>query len=305
MKTSSVSVRVAFLCSVSAWTALVAADAPPPEVKESPQEKQAKVYRALFEKVGLSGLPDLTKDKDTGLALQASWELHKKLVKRPEIPGKRKPAGAPNDTYDPNELKKFLTFLNDRTKAPLPDWWAVGISDLYVRKGEHHLYFGADYKYKKIELDDINWRVGEGVELTLRDGRYSYKSTGVSLEYQKDLFSGCVDALAEVSGEKIACLAAYSVSSGNCFSVAGFESKGGKRIWKVDIWAVARQRLYGGGADHRVEMTVKGDTVFVFGAELGGMYLEAFDLGTGKCQFRFCTNYWGNWSEGWNLKPGD
>jgi hypothetical protein len=321
MNTSLRRVRavIGVLCSLTTtWAAVAVADeAPPPrpvvEVEERPWDK-AKAYRALFEKVGRAGLTDLAKDKDTSLALQASWELHKKLVKRDVILSDSPPPSyLPKDTYDADEIKKFLTFLKDRTKAPVPEWWAKGISDLSVQveKVKCHLYFGIDPLRKELNPVDLGvrvWRVREGVKLTLRDDVYSYKSGDVLIECPKaknpgDFFGG--GCLADVSGEKITCLAPYSSTAAFRFRVAGFESKSGKRLWQSEVWALARTIHAGPSAGHRVELTTKGRTVFVFGEEVGGFYLEAFDLETGKCQFRFCTSYWGHYSEAWDLKPGD
>ena len=67
------------------------------------------------------------------------------------------------------------------------------------------------------------------------------------------------------------------------------------------MWAAGRTALAGYGV-HRVELAGKDGSVFVFGTESHGMYLEAFDLATGKCQFRFCSCYWFTFSETWNLK---
>src|SRR5262245_17399925 len=61
---------------------------------EKPSEV-AESYRALFEKVGRAGLAKLAQDEDTGLALQANWELHKKLVKRDKPVERRS-----DDIYD-------------------------------------------------------------------------------------------------------------------------------------------------------------------------------------------------------------
>ena len=113
--------------------------------EERPEDK-AKAYRLLFEKVGRPGLPDLMKGKDTGLALQASWEFHKKLVKRP-----KKPDRGPDDTYAPAEMKKFVEFLKDRTKSPVPEWWQLAITDLSVNKGGGHMYFGFNQEPKPLE----------------------------------------------------------------------------------------------------------------------------------------------------------
>jgi hypothetical protein len=313
MKTPSC-VRVAtVLCALGAvGTALFAVGESPvlqPKAEENPKDKQARVYRELFEKVGRSGLPDLAKSKDTGLALQASWELHKKLVKR----STKKEASDPDGTYDAAEVKKFLDFLKDRTKAPVPDWWKKGISelDVDVDRAKDHAYFGEDPRklLTKIELGERPWYVRNGVKLTLRDGTYSYQAGDVAIEYKGakqrpyELFTG--DGLVDVIAGKVTCLATYSTASAFPFHVAGFESKGSKCLWESEVWALNKRQHFGATARHRVELTTKGDTVFVFGEEVAGLYLEAFELGTGKCQFRFCTSYWGHYSEKWNLKPGD
>jgi hypothetical protein len=280
------------------------------KAEERPEEKQAQAYRELFEKVGRAGLTDLTKDKDTGLALQASWELHKKLVPRPKVPGAPRPLAAPDDTYDPKEIKKFLDFLKDRTKAPVPDWWEKGISELYVdERAQGHIYFGEDPEevLTKIELGKRPWYVRKGVKLTLRDGTYSYEAGDVAIEYKvkNKRHESFIDVgLADVTVGKVTCLAPFPTVNAFPFYVAAFESKGGKYLWESEVWALKRRSHQGSSARHRVELTMKGDAVFVFGAAFWGMYLEAFDLGTGKCQFRFCTSYWGHASEKWNLKPG-
>jgi hypothetical protein len=51
-----------------------------------------------------------------------------------------------------------------------------------------------------------------------------------------------------------------------------------------------------------VDLVEKDGTLFVFRAESFGAYLEAFDLATGKCLYRFCSGYWSNFSEKWRLR---
>ena len=58
------------------------------------------------------------------------------------MPVKRDPP-IPNradDVYDPGELKKFVSFLKDRTRAPVPGWWADGVSDVELFPGRHHAF---------------------------------------------------------------------------------------------------------------------------------------------------------------------
>ncbi|MBP3956293.1 hypothetical protein J8F10_13465 [Gemmata sp. G18] len=269
--------------------------------KARPPQKQAAAYREQFEKVGRAGLPALMKDKDTSLALQAAWEAHKKIIDR------TKPVPFQEDeTYDPNELKKFLEFLKERTKAPVPDWWAKGVLDLDVMKGRAHMYIHSRIKpdLKEVKISDRTWYIREGSSLALNDDTWSYKFSDVTLLFPKAfLLNSRPNALTDLTAEKITCLATYPVHSGGFRSrVAGFEKKSGTLVWDAPVWAVDRRVIIGPGAAHRVELTTKGETVFVFGAEIWGLYAEGFDLTTGKNQFRFCTSYWGNFSEKWDVK---
>jgi hypothetical protein len=97
-------------------------------LKASSPADKAKAYRELFEKVGRAGMADLMKDEDDGIALQAAWEFHKKVVKRPM---------GDDDIYDVDELKKFVAFVKERSKAPVPEWWA----DCILHVTSCHLVF--------------------------------------------------------------------------------------------------------------------------------------------------------------------
>lgn len=296
-------------CLMIIWRGSFAnAGDPPPEKKienDQPAQKQAATYKTLFEKVGRAGLPELLKDKDTGVALQAAWELHKKLVKR-DKPNKDSTLIRSTETYDATEMKKFLAFIKDRTKAPIPDWWAAGISDLYVVDMDEvrgHLYFGDIPRLKEIELGDQTWLVREGVIMKRQGKITSYQSGDVTLQVPKELFPKLDRAnLADLVTEKETCLASYQSSGGYRFNVAKVDNKTSKHVWTAEVWAVDRRTLFGPSAMHRIEMTQAGDVLFVFGAEAFGMYIEAFDLETGKSQFRFCSSNWRNYSEKWKLK---
>src|SRR5437667_9778674 len=66
---------------------------------------KAAAYQAYFLRLGRAGLRDRMKDDDTGVALQAAWEVHLKPAKR-----KKKLEGRTDDVYDSAELAKFLAF---------------------------------------------------------------------------------------------------------------------------------------------------------------------------------------------------
>ncbi|VTU02329.1 Uncharacterized protein OS=Planctomyces limnophilus (strain ATCC 43296 / DSM 3776 / IFAM 1008 / 290) GN=Plim_1006 PE=4 SV=1 [Gemmataceae bacterium] len=259
--------------------------------------KRGEAYQALFEHVGQKGLSDLTKSTDTGIALQASWELHKKLIKRAKhIPGRT------DDIYDPDQIAKFLVVLKDRTKAPVPEWWSTTLQDVGVFTGEHHAFWG--------DLDPQLQRTRKGgpyhpkgVKLTENGDQLKYAASGRAISVNKSAFKvQLADYYPGYVDEKAAYLAPCWLQCAVPFQVAALEGKGGKPAWVADVWAANGGGGGSGPPHHRVEVVATDKAVYVFGSEAHGMYVEAFDAATGMNLFRFCTCYWDRFSERWNIK---
>lgn len=263
---------------------------------EGKPDAPATAYKKLFRHVGLAGLKGLAEDKDTSIALQVAWEIHKRPAKRP------KPVGAPaEDTYDPAELTKFVQFLKERTRAPVPDWWAEEIVDVDVYPGKYHRFTVGGPDIRASKAGEFVF-VPKGAELERADGVLRYTSGGRSVEFPEVTFGKLVigDVVGWV-GDKRSVVAAITPGGGYGYRLAGFGAKGGKPEWVAKVWAVGRKEFAKGRA-HAAEVIEKDGTAFVFGVDLFGMYLEAFDVATGACRFRFCTCYWFDHSEGWDLK---
>jgi hypothetical protein len=221
--------------------------------------------------------------------------MHLKPMKRKEDAGLRA-----DDVYDPVELKKFVNFLKDRAKVAVPDWWAAGVTDVDLFPGRHHVFIGPDdppgatpRKRRDTEA------AGRTPSLTEKDGTITYAVGGRSVSFPKDTFDTFVpwEPLG-ILGEKHSVVVAFVSIDGPSYQAVGFTGKGGKPVWKADVWAEGRTLSLGGGGYHLVDVTEKEGVVCVFGIETHGAYAEAFDL----AKFRFCTCYWCNWSEAWGLK---
>jgi hypothetical protein len=267
-------------------------------IQAADSDSKADAYKALLLKVGKAGVADLMKDEDTGIALQAAWEAHKKSARRPKHLEHRS-----DDIYDPGELAKFLAFVRDRTKAPVPDWWAANIADVDLAPGQAHGFLSlTDSKPgPKLRKSRVGSLVPEGAELERRGGALVYSAGGRSVEIPADTFGMSPDDyFVGLAGDKWSAIAPYGVG-GFPFRLAGFVGKGGKAAWTADVWAAGRTGLAGEGW-HVVELKGSRDAVYVFGEEGCGMYLEAFDAATGKCLYRFCTCYWFHFPETWGLK---
>jgi hypothetical protein len=269
-------------------------------VRSSVPDSKARGYRAWFEKVGRAGLTDLMSDKDAGIALQAAWEAHKKPARRAKpVPSRV------DDVYDPAELKKFVAFVKDRTKAPVPAWWTEVVIDVGVVPGRHHHFaWGGTHPTWKTRRPKAgeHMEVPDGAELERRGEALVYTAGGRSVEFPgAALAVTAASAVTAVFADKRSAVAVAFTGMGCPFKLGGFEGGGRKPVWVADVWAAGRTILTG-LAPHQVELAEKGGTVFVFGAETCGAYLEAFDLATGKCLYRFCSGYWFHFSETWGLK---
>lgn len=263
--------------------------------KARPSEERAAAYRKLFEKAGRNGLVELTHSKDTSTALQASWESHKKLVKPGNV-----------WMYDAESINKFINDLKAKTKATVPEWWQKGLFSVAVFKGQNHSFSAHNWWrgdwVKEVKIGDKTWRVPPSVTLTQKTDTFTLRAKDLLVEYPKAARRHFADSFEFVVSDKAACVAAYDSWGGHEFNVVGFEAEGGKQLWTADIWATDMTESVGASACHRVELLVNKDTLFVFGAEIMGLYVEGFEVKTGKNQFRFCTCYWGNFSERWEIK---
>jgi hypothetical protein len=115
-----------------------------------------------------------------------------------------------------------------------------------------------------------------------------------------------LDTLAHTYGgvfsKELSVVVNYDGSVGGMFGIAGFEGSGGKPKWTAYVWSSGRSGPTTGVHYQFVEMKEKDGICYIFGQEVAGAYLEAFDMKTGKCQFRFCTCFWFDFPEKWNIK---
>ena len=212
-------------------------------------------------------------------------------------------------TYDPVELAKFVTFLKERTKAPVPAWWANDITLVDVFPGKNHAFCNVGYgenspskrhEAKASKPGDI-YEVSEGAELEFKGDSMVYTAGKRTVEFSKEVFANADNSFTALMEADRSIVACYPSNGGFGFQIASFKDKGGKPVWKSVVWGAGRTIL-AGSAPHWVELTATKDTVFVFGGECFGMFVEAFDATSGKCLFRFCTGFWFNPAEAWDLK---
>lgn len=265
--------------------------------------ESSRAYQALFSHVAPMELTRLQQDEHLGIALQAAWEHYTVPVSR-QRQSRHKRHGSHarsqgNIVYDTHQLKAFVRFVQQRSGARVPEWWKATIIDIEVVPRRGHLYGNA---YKQSDPGFVEAAAGRYVRsgVTLKDSngvlRYTHKDRIV--EFRKDLFDSSFESLLAHVTESQSVVAAFSGALGCEFKVAAFRGGDLQPEWTSKIWAAGRTSL-GGVCFHRVELVVSKGTLFVFGAEFQGLYLEAFKLSTGECLYRFSTSYWGHYSEAW------
>ncbi len=251
-----------------------------------------RAYEFYFLRIGRAGLKDLLNDENTGIALQAAWETHLKPVRQFNSLQQGN-----DENVEPAELGEFVDFFKQRTKVPVPDWWAATVTkwpewphpfdEPIVTGPEAPMNAMFTRKNLRVEMkgDMLVCKAGDG-----------------SIEFPKNTFRDpLANSFVGSLGKQRSVVAAYQTSGAFPSELAGFTGKGGTPAWRADVWGCGRG-YYGSLSYHFVEMTERNGIVSLFGVEPFGAYAEAFDAVSGTVQFRFCTSYWGNSSEAWGLK---
>jgi hypothetical protein len=250
----------------------------------------AGAYKNLFTYVGLARLKKLADDEDKSIALQAAWELHRKPVKRSPPMRYRTAWG-----FDKKRIEEFLGFVAKRLTTEPPEWWGATLMAGDVFPNQHHAFIdieGGLPTAPKVQVDKDEVTITLGNQL---------------LRLPKMVYGG-ESAFADIGPPAVVLVGAKQsfvarpTFRGYPFNVVGVDSKTGGKLWLALVWAARRGFSSGPARVNPVEIRRQGDTVIVYGCDSHGMYAEGFDAKTGKCQFRFCTCYWFNFSEAWGLK---
>lgn len=222
--------------------------------------------------------------------MQATWETHKKSVKRnPPI------AHRTDWVFDKKPAEAFVAFFAKRVKSDPPAWWRTTLLNGEVFPEMHHAFISLAEELPlgpKVEVK-VN-------EVIITAGKQSVRVSMTAYD-KATSFPEIATAPVALWGEELSFFARPTFR-GYPFKVAGVDSKTGSKLWEASVWASRRGFSSGPAGRNPVEIRREGDTVIVYGCESHGMFAEGFDAKTGKCQFRFCTCYWFNFSEAWGLK---
>lgn len=254
-------------------------------------ETASEAYKELFTYLGRDGVKKLTNDEETSIALQAAWETLKKTVKRnPPIRGRT------DFVFDKKSTQEFLEFFSKRVKADPPDWWRAALVKGDVFPEGHHAFMDLGEELPMRPKVDV-----KKDEVIITAGKQSVKISVTAYDEVANEVATLGTAPVALWGEEQSFVARPGFRA-YPFNVVSANSKTGKKVWMTSVWAARRGFSSGEAEGYPIEIRRERDTVIVYGCECHGAYAEGFDAKTGKCQFRFCTCYWFNFSEAWGLK---
>ncbi len=255
-------------------------------------------YKELFTFVGPQNLHKLIEDENIGIALQAAWEVNKNPIKRPQ-----KIKYRADWILDQQSVSQFLNIVEQRTNTQVPVWWQETLKSTDFFPGEHTAFVKQD---DKLQYHPTVWLAApEGTVVQKRLGSMRIKTSNGDILLLNSIIeraedrSGLNDQINALIDPDQSFIALHK-SAGFPYVLMSTDSKTGRLLWMSDVWATGRTMLFGLGY-HNLTIKRQGNLVLLFGGESHGMYIEGFDAETGENVFRFCTCYWGNFSEKWEL----
>jgi hypothetical protein len=246
----------------------------------------AKSYKSLFKEVKREDLRKMQMDPEDSIAFHAAWELLK-MDRESELTKKllmNKRDEVDVESVEPAVIQRFLGFVEGKLGMELPKWWELFA--IRARVYASGVWFYPAPKMSSIVKDaKIRKTAGNYVVTQLGD---SFTVKARILDSAPDPSDGGVAASLDASR---CFLASYDSDRGFSFPLICVDRNTEKLLWKARVWACDRKFSTGIGY-HIVSLRVTKSRIVVFGADPGGMYIEAFDIKTGDNVLRFSTCWW-------------
>jgi hypothetical protein len=233
----------------------------------------------------------LVTDGDRALALQAEWELHRVV----------RPGADEHGTLDRASASAFLDDVNRTVGAGPPGFWSAVLPEGIVYPSGVTAYptvvqhAANRYVAQHRVLDGVLRTRGDVAVEELADGRVRVRTRTGMVELAASALAVGADKPthleALVTTEHAVIVPFDGASGGFPFEVRAFDAPSGVARWTASACAAGRTALGGEGAMVlAIDLAV--DTVVVWGAESHGVWLDAFDLGSGDPAYRFSSDLW-------------
>lgn len=232
---------------------------------------------------------------NTGLAIQAAWRLHHRIV-----PANTVADGDDRDVFYPPDHQRFIGFVEGRIRSVVPLWWASMLSS----SDQHHptrtglptsTWVAMPYSTDRGAGNDVPIIV-DGTQILISSELFGdeYENRDIA-EYSAARENSLVVLLlrARQPGElRLICID-HSLN---------------KMEWRQVLWG-ADSSIFATGAPFVVDMAnslhISNGKVVVFGSQSrrfatsrgdrfrdSVLYFEQFELRKGQCKVRFATNTW-------------
>ncbi len=244
--------------------------------------------RDLWKQIGNDSLHEMSLSSSLGIALPARWEM----IRRTFLDHDRKQS----KPIDRRKLERFAGYIEGRLEIELPSWWENRLVRLR--------YFDDLVLSVPIKIDPrFEYRITDaGISIpshitSINRVNDELKAVIGGRDYiiPKDAVSHAEDAITFLDAVNIIVIddrrfaAAVHLDTGASFPLFFIDSASKKTLWSTDVCAL--QPILGNSGTHHVEITVTGDTLYVFGSTYFAMYIEAFAIKDGKSVFRFSTAF--------------
>lgn len=272
--------------------AVSAEDRPSLERRLAGMEHGDADFRESLESATDDELDELCGVSDRTIALSAHWQKIRNTF--------RDEYQHPPVRIDRAKLQRFAGFVEGRLGIRPPSWWETllgslrydSVQSLSVSRRATRL---RDYRWTEAEMyvprdiSDVK-RQGGGLQIVREERQFTIPESVLSDAIEELTF---VSAVSLLPGQDERFFVAFHWHLGNWTPVYCIDGASGKVIWQ----AMANTILPPGAStgplplSQWIELRIQGKTLYVFGATDRSMFIDAFDMDSGKSEFRFSTAY--------------
>jgi hypothetical protein len=232
---------------------------------------------------------ELMTGDDNSRALSAAWKAVRKAIKEPVMEGRR---GVQPDGI---ALARFLGFVEGRLKVTLPKEWEDAVMTAECHRNRSDYWIFLHEGVGPYHLPEGGIRTARNITLSRTDGALVASSGNDAFRFDSALFKreGKTFSLNVLFDDERCYAVIHQDFIFRPYQIFCMHRPSGRLLWTADALNGAVLLPGGGGSDadwHFTWLTLKNDTLYVFGASRSTTYVEGFSSTTGENQFRFSTS---------------
>jgi hypothetical protein len=238
---------------------------------QSPRELAIRINKSVSS-APTGDLHQLVTDPDCTVALAAGWERVWRTL----------PTEEQDEPVVPDEqvVARFLGLLEGRIRILIPKEWETAVKSVKARGGRKVAFSVPEHREQPMP--------GHGF-LRGAGNKWYVKTVGQLIKLPADAALYADHAVVDLSAER-AYTALYTRFP-YPYKLYATDRGTGEIIWSTLVWADGDWMGYGGAGWHLVMMRLAGDRIIMFGITFRSVYVEVFDIKTGKVLCRFSTTY--------------